>query len=149
MEALKQNNLDPLFIAWKNRTVNFMKAYQEQDVHNMLSHCTQDCTVAFLPLGEQGQGNVHKVGKAIWSSIIAAFPTIDNTVNTVVKENGDVRCEASVRGKQAKDFAGLPSKGNTFEEDHVFIFKMDELGMIRGISVNWNHENLVRQLTLP
>ncbi len=147
MKALKHENLDPLFIAWKNRTVDFMKAYQEQNVEKMLSNCSADCTVAFLPLGESGKGNVNEVGKAIWSNIIDCFPTIDNTVNSVVLENGNVRCEASVRGKQVKDFAGLVSKGYTFIEDHIFIFKLDEAGVIENISINWDHESLVRQLT--
>lgn len=147
MKALKLENLDPLFVSWKNRTVDFMKAYQEQDVAKMLSNCSKDCSVQFLPLGENGKGNIHEVGKTIWSSIIESFPNIDNTVNTVVEENGNVRCEASIRGKQVKDFAGLTSMGYTFEEDHIFIFKMDEIGVIENVSVNWDHESLVHQLT--
>lgn len=148
MEALKKEaHLDPLFLLWKNRTVNFMKAYQEQNVDEMLGNCTPDCAVAFLPLGDTGKGNIHEVGRAIWSAIIASFPTIDNTVNSVVMENGDIRCEASVTGKQAKDFAGLVSKGNTFEEEHIFIFKMNDAGAITSVSVNWNHESLVKQLS--
>ncbi len=148
MEALRKEDLsDPLFLLWKNRTVDFMKAYQEQNVAGMLANCTEDCTVAFLPLGSAGKGNVYEVGKAIWDNIIGCFPTIDNTVHSVVKENGDVRCEASITGKQEKDFAGLVSKGNTFEEDHIFIFKMDDTGFIKEIAVNWDHDNLVAQLT--
>lgn len=147
MKALKHGNLDTLFVSWKNRTVDFMKAYQEQNVDQMLTNCGDNCTVAFIPLGADGKGNVHQVGKAIWNNIIECFPTIDNTVNSVVEENGNIRCEASIRGKQVKDFAGLASKGCTFEEDHIFIFKMDESGVIEDISINWNHESLVRQLT--
>lgn len=148
MEALKKEaHLDPLFLLWKNRTVNFMKAYQEQNVDEMLANCTPDCTVAFLPLGDTGKGNIHEVGKATWSAIIASFPTIDNTVNSVVMENGDIRCEASITGKQVKDFAGLVSKGNTFEEEHIFIFKMNDAGAITSVSVNWDHESLVKQLS--
>lgn len=148
MEALKKRaHLDPLFLLWKNRTVDFMNAYQEQDVAGMLANCTEDCTVAFLPLGSNGAGNIHEVGKAIWSNILECFPTIDNTVHSIVMENGDVRCEASITGRQEKDFAGLVSKGNTFEEEHIFIFKMNEPGFIEAVSVNWNHDSLVKQLT--
>lgn len=148
MEAIKQQtNHDPLFLLWKNRTVNFMKAYQEQNVDEMLSNCTAECTVAFLPLGDAGAGSIHEVGRATWSAIIDSFPTIDNTVNSVVMENGDIRCEASITGKQLKDFAGLIAKGNTFEEEHIFIFKMSPEGFITSVSVNWDHENLVKQLT--
>lgn len=148
MKALRtKEHLDPLFLLWKNRTVDFMKAYQEQNVAGMLTNCTEDCEVAFLPLGPSGNGNVHEVGKALWTNIIECFPTIDNTVHAVVMENGDVRCEASITGKQEKDFAGLVSRGNTFEEEHIFIFKMNESGFIKAISVNWNHDSFVKQLT--
>jgi len=147
MKAIQHENLDALFISWKNRTVDFMDAYQEQDVPRMLNNCSSDCKVAFLPMGENGKGNVHEVGKAIWTNLIDCFPTIENTVNSVVKEDGSIRCEASIRGKQVKDFAGISSKGLTFEEDHIFIFKMDETGVIKEISVDWDHENLVKQLT--
>lgn len=147
MEALrKQEPMDSPFLLWKNRTVDFMKSYQEQNVDRMLANCTSDCTVSFLPLESSGQGNIHEVGRAIWGSIIECFPTIDNTVNSVVMENGDVRCEASITGTQVKEFAGLVSRGNTFEEEHIFIFRMNESGEITSVTVNWNHENLVQQL---
>ncbi len=147
MEALKDNPQEqPLSISWKNRSVNFMKAYQEQDVKKMLENCSENGTVSFLPLGEGGKGKIQEKGKAIWSALIDSFPTIDNTINSVVTENGKVKCDVTIRGKQEKDFSGLPSREKSFEEDHIFIFKIDDDGFIDDISIEWNHENLVSQL---
>ena len=147
MEALNHKQTDELFISWKNRTIDFMQAYQEQNVAAMLENCSIDCEVNFLPLGENGKGRAQETGKAIWTSLIDCFPNIDNTVHSVVSEDGNVKCEVTIWGKQEKDFAGLKSKGNTFEEDHIFIFKMDEAGYIQSIAVSWNHESFVKQLS--
>lgn len=147
MEALKHDPKEsPLSIAWKNRSVNFMKAYQEQDVQKMLENCSANGTVSFLPLGDEGKGKIQEKGKAIWSALIDSFPTIDNTINSVVTENGSVKCNVTIRGRQEKPFGGLDSKGLSFEEDHIFIFKMDDSGHIDDITINWNHTNFVKQL---
>ncbi len=145
MKPLKQHH-ESLFLAYKNKSIDFMKAYQEQNVDKMLSYCAPDCQVQFQPLGDQGSGNVHLVGKNIWSSLIDCFPTIDNTVHNATNDNGRVHCEVSIWGKQAKDFAGLSSKGNEFEEDHIFIFKVSDDGMIQEITINWDHDSFVQQL---
>lgn len=148
MEALKhENSLDPLFIAWKNRSIEFMKAYQEQNVEKMLSNCSPDCTISFNPLGEAGKGNVHETGKAIWESLIDCFPSLDNTINAVIKENSSIKCEVTIRGRQEKDFGELKSKGHSFEEDHIFIFKINIAGYIKDISIYWDHENFINQLS--
>lgn len=147
MEALKNNPKEqPLSISWKNRSVDFIKAYQEQDVQKMLANCSENGTVAFLPLGDDGKGKIQGKGKAIWNALIDSFPTIDNTINSVVTENGRVKCDVTIRGKQEKDFGGLPTRGKSFEEDHIFIFKIDDDGFIEDITINWNHTSFVSQL---
>ena len=146
MKPLKSQPLDSLFLSWKNRCVDFMKAYQEQNVAKMLSHCNDNCKVEFIPLGDQGKGLAKQTGRAIWESLIDCFPTIDNTINSSIREDHSVKCEVTIWGKQSKDFAGIKSKGNQFEEEHIFIFKIDQSGLIDCISVNWDHESFVRQL---
>lgn len=147
MEALKNNPQEQsLAISWKNRSIDFIKAYQEQNVKKMLENCSENGLVSFLPLGKDGSGKIHETGKAIWTSLIDSFPTLDNTINSVVTENGRVKCDVTIRGKQEKDFGGLPSLGKSFEEDHIFIFKIDDDGFIDDISINWNHSNFVSQL---
>jgi len=147
MEPLKRPASSSLFLGWKNRSIDFMKSYQEQDIALMLSHCSKNCIVEFIPLGDQGKGKADEVGKAIWTSLIDSFPSIDNTVNTAIEEDGKVRCEVTIWGKQENDFAGLVSKGNEFEEDHIFIFKINDANLIEHISVDWNHDSFVRQLS--
>ena len=147
MKPLKKTHSDPLFLSWKNQCIDFMKAYQDQDVHKMLDHCSSDCIVEFIPLGDQGKGLASETGRAIWTSLIDCFPNIDNSVNTSIRDDQTVRCEVMIWGKQAKDFAGLVSKGKKFEEEHIFIFKVNEEGLIEHISVDWNHESFVAQLT--
>ena len=138
---------DELFLSWKNRSIDFMKAYQDQDVIKMLQYCAPQCFVSFLPLGDDGRGNAHIVGKNIWNALIECFPNIDNTVHNAINDNGDIRCEVTIYGKQEKDFGELKSKGNEFEEDHIFIFKVNEAGFIENITVDWDHDSFVRQLT--
>lgn len=147
MKPLRKQQVDPLFLSWKNVCVDFMKAYQEQDVDNMLSFCSPDCTVAFIPLGDNGRGSVHEIGKQIWTGLIESFPTIDNTINTTIRDDQSVKCEVLIFGKQAKDFAGLISKGKAFEEEHIFIFKVNEASKIKDIQIDWDHDSFVRQLS--
>lgn len=112
----------------------------------MLANCSDNGEVSFLPLGNDGKGKIQVKGKAIWSALIDCFPTIDNTLNSVVTENGKVKCDVTIRGKQEKPFGGLPSRGKSFEEDHIFIFKIDDEGNIDDITINWNHASFIAQL---
>ena len=139
--------VNQIFLRIKSTSINFMNDYQERNVDAMLSHCSSACNVEFIPLGEDGKGKAYFLGKAMWSSLIECFPNIDNTVHHVINEDGDAKCEVTIWGKQVKDFAGIVSKGNEFEQDHIFIFKQNEAGKIDSVSVNWDHESFVKQLT--
>jgi len=146
MEA--QKRLDQqIFLRSKSRSIDFMNAYQERNLNQMLAHCSSTCTVEFIPLGADGKGSAHSVGKAIWSSLIECFPNIDNTVHHVINEDGNAKCEVSIYGRQAKDFAGIISKGNEFEQNHIFVFKVNSKGEISSITVDWDHDSFVDQLT--
>ena len=139
---------EQLYLSNKSIGIDFFKAYQKQDVNKMLKLCSSDCHIDFLPLGDQGKGNVHEVGKTIWSGLIESFPSINNTVNEVSMEDGSIKCEVTIRGRQEKDFAGLVSQGKEFEEDHIFIFKINDKKKVEDIQINWNHESFVKQLTV-
>lgn len=146
MNSLKLKE-EQLFISWKNRSIDFLKAYQEQDVSLMLKSCDRTCQVSFIPLGDNGKGNAHEVGKAIWDSLIECFPDIDNTVHNATYMDDAVHCEVTIRGKQAKDFAGITCKERNFEEDHIFVFKVNDHGLISSIAVDWDHDSFVKQLS--
>ena len=101
----------------------------------------------FLPLGNAGMGKIGELGKAIWGGLIECFPGIDNTVDVALAEDNDmVRCQVVIRGTQAKDFADIKNKGKHFESDHIFIFHLNEESKINDISIQWDHEDLKRQL---
>lgn len=134
-------------LSLKNASVNFMFAYQQRDVNKMLSYCNPDGEVWFKPLGEAGKGKIGELGKALWTSLIDSFPDIDNTVDATIAEDGEaVRCQVVISGTQAKDFAGITSKGKHFDSDHIFIFHLDDANRIDSIHISWDHEDFQRQL---
>lgn len=134
-------------LSLKNACVEFMFAYQQRSVEKMLSFCDLGGTVFFEPLGEGGHGKIFELGKAIWSGLIDSFPDIDNTLDAAVAtDENTVQCQVVIRGKQSKDFADIPSKGLSFDSDHIFIFRLNPDNKIVHIHINWNHADFKKQL---
>lgn len=134
-------------LSLKNACVRFLFAYQQRNVEKMLSYCTADGTIKFEPLGSEGKGNIHELGKGLWTALIDSFPNLDNTVDAAVAEDEQtVRCQVVIRGTQEKDFAGIPSKGLSFDSDHIFIFRVNPENKISNIQVSWDHADFQRQL---
>lgn len=133
----------------KGTCIEFFSAYQDFDLDRMLSLCSADGQVAFEPLGDGGKGKIHELGKGIWAALMEAFPNLDNTVKSQTYNEADnsVSCIVTIFGKQEKAFAEIPTKGNDFDSDHIFIFRFNNEGKIAYLSVNWNHEAFVKQLT--
>lgn len=144
METLvQQQNL----LSLKNACIQFMFSYQQRRVDKMLACCDENGTVYFEPMGEGGKGTIGELGKAIWSGLIESFPDIDNTLDAAVAEDDNVvRCQVVIRGTQAKDFAGIASKGQHFDSDHIFIFHLNPDNKIDSIHINWDHADFQRQL---
>ncbi len=132
--------------AWKNVCLDFMRAYQDHKIDQMMALCDAAATVQFEPLGDDGKGTVHAFGKELWSALLVAFPDLDNTVHNVTMEEGKVRCQVSIRGTQQQPFAGIASKGNFFDSGHIFVFTLTTDQKINHISIDWDHEDFVRQL---
>ena len=143
----QQDRVDVL--AKKGTCIEFFSAYQDMDVERMLSLCEPDGTVAFVPLGTDYTGKLFEVGKAVWEGLMNAFPNLDNTVKGQRYNEADdsVTCKVVIFGKQEKEFAGLPPKGNSFDSEHIFIFRFNESGKIKDLAINWDHESFVDQLT--
>lgn len=133
----------------KGTCIEFFSAYQDFDLDRMLGLCSADGQVAFEPLGNGGKGKIHELGRGIWAALMEAFPNLDNTVKSQTYNEADnsVSCIVTIFGKQEKAFAEIPSKGNDFDSDHIFIFRFNNEGKIAYLSVNWNHEAFVKQLT--
>jgi hypothetical protein len=142
MQTLEQQKL-----SLKNKCVEFMFAYQQKNLARMLSVCDPQGEVEFLPLGAAGKGRIGELGKAIWGALIECFPDIDNTLDAAVAEDSNtVRCQVVIRGTQQKDFAGIKSLGKQFDSDHIFVFHINGENKIDHITVEWDHEDLQRQL---
>jgi hypothetical protein len=134
-------------LSLKNACVEFMFAYQQRNVEKMLSFCDPGGSVIFEPLGEAGVGTIGELGKNIWRALIDCFPDIDNTLDAAVAEGENtVRCQVAIRGTQAKDFAGIQSKGQDFDSDHIFIFHLNPPNKIDSIRISWDHADFQRQL---
>jgi hypothetical protein len=130
----------------KGTCIEFFSAYQDHDYERMVSLCTTDATVDFTPLGDGGKGLVAELGKGLWSGLMDCFPDIDNTIDTFDITDSEISCKVVIFGTQAKDFAGITSKGLKFETDHIFIFKFNEEDQIVAIQITWNHESFSKQL---
>jgi hypothetical protein len=119
------------------------------DVDSMLALCDPIGTVTFAPLGDSFKGKINEVGKSVWSALMESFPNLDNTVKEQsVNESGDVvTCKVVIFGTQEKEFAGLASKGNEFDSEHIFIFRFNEEGKILDLNIEWDHERFVGQLS--
>ena len=143
----QQDRIDVL--AKKGTCIEFFSAYQDMDVERMLALCEPDSTISFVPLGADYAGKLYEVGKAVWEGLMNAFPNLDNTVKgQQYNDTSDsVTCKVVIFGKQEKEFAGLPPKGNDFDSEHIFIFRFNEAGKIADLAINWDHESFVNQLT--
>jgi ketosteroid isomerase-like protein len=143
----QQDRIDVL--AKKGTCIEFFSAYQDMDVDRMLSLCHTDGTISFVPLGSDYSGKINEVGKAVWSALMDSFPNLDNTVKSQQYDEttDEVTCKVVIFGKQEKEFAGLPPKGNSFDSEHIFIFRFNEEGKISDLNIQWNHESFVNQLS--
>lgn len=143
----QKENLDVL--AKKGTCIEFFSAYQDMDVDRMLSLCSAEGTVSFVPLGADYTGKINETGKGVWSALMDSFPNLDNTVKeqSYNDASDEVVCKVVIFGKQEKEFAGLPAKGNGFDSEHIFIFRFGEDGKITNINISWDHDNFVQQLT--
>jgi hypothetical protein len=142
----QQDRIDVL--AKKGTCIEFFSAYQDMDVDRMLSLCEPSSTISFVPLGADYSGKLYEVGRGVWEALMNAFPNLDNTVKgQQYNEATDcVTCKVVIFGKQEKEFAGLPAKGNDFDSEHIFIFRFNESGKITDLAINWDHESFVNQL---
>lgn len=132
----------------KSSAIAFMFAYEEQAIDRMMALCDPDGEVWFKPMGQDGRGKIGELGKTIWTSLLDSFPNINNTVDSAVLEpDGSVRCQVVIRGKQAKAFAGIETKGAEFNSEHIFVFQHNPNGKIERIYIEWDHADFQKQLS--
>jgi ketosteroid isomerase-like protein len=132
----------------------FFDAYQRHDVNTMADMCTDNARFFYIPFevwGKQrvlrGDGNVKTVGKTLWSGLINSFPDLYNTVYTVdSNERGDVVVTCDIGGSQQIAWGFAEPRGKSFSEPHLFVFHVDESGLIDKVKAYWNDAGINRQL---
>lgn len=98
---------------------SFFAAYNAHDVDKMVTECSADAQLRYVPTGSQGQGKVRELGKAIWSSFIDTFPDLHVTVQSIFGDGRNVTAEVMIGGTQQKDLhyglVRIPSQGKQYE----------------------------------
>jgi steroid delta-isomerase-like uncharacterized protein len=134
--------------------VAFIDAYQAHDVERMVSLCADDAGFHYVPYeieGRQrvvrGDGNARAIGKTFWASMIDAFPDLSCDVRSVISDDqGNVAAEVVVQGTQARVFGPFGSLGGHFDLPHLFIFKVNDAGLIEDLSAYWDTAHWYEQL---
>jgi predicted ester cyclase len=130
----------------KGTCIEFFSAYQDLEIERMIALCNPEGEVYFQPLGEEGRGEIGKLGRHIWLALMSCFPDLDNTVDSATTQEDSILCKVSIFGTQQKEFAGIPSKGLRFESDRIFIFRFNSQDKIENITINWDHGSFRHQL---
>jgi ketosteroid isomerase-like protein len=132
----------------------FLDAYRAHDVERMVDLCADNAGFRYVPFEVwarqrvlHGEGKVCTVGKAIWTTLIDAFPDLTNAV-TSLRADGDGNVAAQVRigGTQARDFGIIACTGGHYELPHLFLFRVTGDGLIDDIVAYWDSVGWKKQL---
>lgn len=132
----------------------FFDAYRARDVEAMVDLCDDNAGFDYIPFeawGRQrvvrGEGKVRGVGKAIWDSLIDAFPNLTNAVTSMVADDeGNVAVEVHIGGTQAKPFAAVANSGKPYWLPHLFVLHVNEEGLIDNNRAYWDNADWYQQL---
>lgn len=145
METLQQKE-SLTDLTRKGTCLAFFSAYQDLDIEAMLALCDPAGSFWLRPLGPDPQGTLGEAGRNFWLGVVDAFPDVDNTIDTFDVSGDEVTCHVVIFGTQAKDFAGIPSKGQRFHSEHIFIFRFDGEDRIKGVTIDWDLARFQKQL---
>jgi ketosteroid isomerase-like protein len=132
----------------------FFDRYRRHDVEGMTELCSRTAEFSYVPFeiwGKQrvlrGDGKVHTVGKTIWQGLITSFPDLTNIVHTVESnDDGDVVAEVDIGGTQQLPWSFIAPTGRSYEEPHLFIFRVGDDGLIERITAYWDNAGISRAL---
>lgn len=133
---------------------DFFDDYRNHDVEAMVDKCTDNADFSYVPFemwGKQrvlrGDGKVQTIGKVIWTGLINSFPDLFNKVHTIdANEHGDVVVTCDIGGTQQIAWALAAPQGKKFCEPHLFIFHVDDSGLINKVKAYWNNAGINTQL---
>jgi ketosteroid isomerase-like protein len=132
----------------------FFDAYLAHDVERMTELCTDNADFRYVPFEVwarqrvlHGDGKVGTVGKVIWTALIDAFPDLTNAVTTVRADGqGNVAAEVIIGGTQAKDFGVIACTGGRYDLPHLFLFHVNNQGLIDDLVAYWDNVHWKNQL---
>lgn len=132
----------------------FFEAYREHDLERMVELCSDNADFHYIPFevwGRQrvirGDGKVRTVGKALWTTLIDAFPDLTNKVTYITTDDeGNVAAEVVISGTQAKPYGTITNQGLHFDLPHVFLFRVGKDDLVEEISGYWDNADFYRQL---
>ena len=132
----------------------FFDAYRARDVERMVELCSDNADFHYVPFevwGRQrvirGDGKVRTIGKAIWTTLIDAFPDLTNEVTYITSDGeGNAAVEVVISGTQAKPYGTLANQGLHYDLPHVFLFRVGKDGLIEEITAYWDSADWYRQL---
>jgi steroid delta-isomerase-like uncharacterized protein len=132
----------------------FFDAYRAQDVDAMVRACSDSADFHYVPFevsGTQrklhGDGKVRSIGKELWRGLIACFPDLTNQVMSIHGDDaGNVAVEVTIGGTQAKVWGTVDPRGRKFSVPHLFLFRVNDAGLIDMISAYWDSAEMYQQL---
>jgi hypothetical protein len=75
------------------------------------------------------------------------LPDLTNQVHSIrADEAGNVAVEVTIGGTQAKDFGAIMNQGRRYDLPHLFLFHVDDEGLIDRIVAYWDTANWYTQL---
>ncbi len=132
----------------------FFKAYREHDLERMVDLCSDNADFHYIPYEVwtrqrviRGDGKVRTIGKALWATLIDAFPDLTNEVTSIIADNeGNVAAEVVISGTQAKPYGTISNQGLHYDLPHIFLFRVGTDGLIEEITAYWDTADFYRQL---
>lgn len=132
----------------------FFKAYHAHDLERMVELCSTNADFHYIPFEVwsrqrviRGDGKVRTIGKALWTTLINAFPDLTNEVTSITADDqGNVAAEVMISGTQAKPYGTIANQGLHFDLPHVFLFRVGKDGLIEEVTAYWDNADFYRQL---
>jgi steroid delta-isomerase-like uncharacterized protein len=132
----------------------FFDAYRVHDVERMVELCSDNADFHYIPFEVwarqrviRGDGKVRTIGKALWTTLIDAFPDLTNTVTSIIADDeGNVAAEVVISGTQARPYGTIANQGLHYNLPHVFLFRVAQDGLVEEITGYWDNADFYRQL---
>src|SRR5260221_11439090 len=107
----------------------FFDGYRVHDLERMVELCSDNADFHYIPFevwGRQrvirGDGKVRTIGKALWATLIDAFPDLTNEVTSIIAdEEGNVATKVAISGKQAKPHGPIANQGPHYNLPNIFV----------------------------